>query len=477
MKWRLALPSLLALAAVPAQEASAFDLGLTQQKVEWNGEVETGANTYKGTPPQQDTAQEAVVRAHLRPKLNLEEKSGLKMDILFRADAGNATRDTVRIDEAFVFDRVSDSLTLRAGKIIYGWGNDALFNPTDFINPRDYYDFCHVDKLGVIALDANYLASPWLSFDFGIIPVFQPSIVSDPTSRWINYTPFASAAVVSQLGLPGNLPAGYTVPFDLQNRNPKYPQVFARMNLKTLRFDASLAYSYRYNPYPQVVLFSSDVRVDAINGVPIGQIQGVPYYQHEHLLALDTNVPVLGSVFFFNSTLSIPDVTQSDIPSNDAILSNFHNAGLGSHVTSSDIDNARKSSTAIVTLGVRKDWSKFHAYVQYAKIWYLQGSTPTALLGQVTGGAGVNPADFYDFFSGTLIPGFSWDLSRRLALRTGTILNFRNTGGMADVGLDYRITDGFRATLAVDYLNGKDGSLLKYYSDNSRVGLTLDMVF
>lgn len=440
-------------------------------KVDWGGEIETSVNSYEAEPSGQSTAQEGVIRAHLNPTLDLNKMCSFKGSLLFRADAGNSTRNIVRPDEAYVIIKASPSLRFHAGQMIYNWGNDAVFNPADFLNPRDYYDLFHVDKLGTVALDANLIASNSLSFDFGVIPIFQPSIVSNPTSRWINYSNFASAPLAAIPGVNGPLP------FDLQQRNPRLPQLFARASLKTFYFDAALAYSYRYNPFPQVVLFSSNVSFDAINGTPQGQLQGVPYYQQEHFLAFDTSIPVLGAVLFANATVNIPASAQSDIPSDSTILSNYNNAGVASNVSSGDIDNARSTSTAIVTLGVRRDWSHFHAYFQFAKFWYLQGTTPTSLLGQATQGIGVNPADFYNFYSGTLIPGLQFDFGRRLSLRLGSILNVVAPGMVVDATMNYRITDGFKVAFGADYIYGKSGSLLDYYSGNSCATLALDMVF
>jgi hypothetical protein len=458
--------------------ARASTIDSVVDRIDWSGELELGIDSNRDSAPAQNSPQEGMVRALLKPKVELNENYGLNMDLLFRSDSGNTTRNTVRVDEAYVTAKVARStLTFRAGKIIYTWGNDAIYSPTDFLNPRDYYDLFHVDKLGVIALDANIAASDTLSFDLGMLPVFQSSIVSDSTSLWINYSPFVSQAVTSKLGLPANLPPGYSVPFDLQQRTPKLPQLFARMSLKTLRFDASLAYSYRYNPFPQVVLFSSNISFDAINGVPVGQVQGVPYYQHEHLLAFDANIPIFGSVFFMGSTLTLPDVVQTDIPSNTEISSNLNNVGLAGNVSASDIDNSRRSSVATVTLGMRKDWSHFHAYLQFARIWYLLGSTPASLLNQAVNSSGVNPSDVYDFFSGTLTPGIDWNLNSRLGLRLGAILNLKSTGVVTDSAIEYKILDGFKGSLAYSYITGSNGNLLSYYSGNSRLTLNLNMVF
>jgi hypothetical protein len=474
MRKRSAYPALL-LALVSGgicRSADAYSSG-----VEWNGGLETLFKTYRSRVLGLDTAQEAVVYAHFRPKMDLGERTSFKSDLLVRADAGNVSRNTVRLDEAYATIKAGSSLTFHAGKMIYSWGNDAIFNPTDFINPRDYYDFFHVDKLGVIAVDANWAITSALSFDIGIVPIFTPSIVSNPTSRWIDYTPFASQAITSQLALPGNLPTGYSVPFDLQQRNPKFPQVFARLGVKSLWIDTALSYSYRYNPYPQMVLFSSEVRFDAINGLPVGQVQGVPFYQREHLAAFDASIPIAGATLFFNSTVGIPDANQSDIPTNTEILTNFNNIGLGSHVSSTDIEEARKTSTAMATVGLRYDWSKFRIYAQFGKLWYLRGNKPTALLGTATQGVGVNPADFFDFYSGTLIPGFQVDFAKKWSLRGGAILNLTQTGAVIDAAIDYRVADGFKASLFGDYIHGKEGSLLGFWSGNSNVALGLDVAF
>ncbi len=489
----LCLASAEARGAPQASNQEIFDKlgaveGMLRERIDWSGELETNFNSYRGANyVGHKSQQEAVARAHLRPRLEIGQRFLFKSDFMFRGDALNADRNTARIDEGYLLGRfgAGAKTALRAGKIMYNWGVDALFNPTDFLNPVDYYDLYHSDKLGALAIDFEHQLSGEFSVMAGVLPVFQPSIYFDAKSRWINYSTFMTTAAVNALktSLPAFLggavtpPADYVLDFNMLQRTPKNPQPFLRLQYKGVGFDAALAYTYRYGSVPQFVLLKTALTLDVANGFPQGQIIGEPRYQQEHYFAFDIQAPLFKSVIFFAIAGTLPAASHNDLPSNQEVIDNLNDLGIGSSLTAADIEPFRESQFILATLGWRKDFASLLAYFQFASVVYTTSEAPAEIYDQIQGFVGVNPSDVFDFYAGTFIPGVRWNFARKWYARAGGLLKLRGGGYALDLALQHEMYDGVSLTLGNNYINGKEGSVLQHFSQNSRWHFDMAVAF
>jgi opacity protein-like surface antigen len=127
--------------------------------------------------------------------------------------------------------------------------------------------------------------------------------------------------------------------------------------------------------------------------------------------------------------------------------------------------------------GIRREWSNLHVYLQYVRLWYIKGLPPASLFEKTGQYVGVNPADVFDFFSGSLIPGVRWNFAKKWWAHGGTIINLKRNGIIADAGVEYEFVDGFKLRANYDFIHGRSGSLLERYSDNTRFMVNLTMNF
>ncbi|MGZ3710083.1 MAG: hypothetical protein ACXVBC_14270, partial [Bdellovibrionota bacterium] len=418
-----------------------------QHRLDWSGEIDANFNYYNAKGTGGEPQQEAFVYSRLKPKFTFMEGASATSDILFRADAGNPARDTVRIEEAYGTVPIGSHVKIRAGKMIYTWGSALSYNPTDFLNPYDFYDFMHVDKLGVLAADVTITANEKFSVQVGVLPLFQPSIIADSTSRWIDFTSVIKTALIPHLALPAGTPSNFGLNFQIGNNIPQTPQAFVRFAFRPVWFDFSLMYSFRYDPIPTDMLFSSTVTFDVVNNTPQITVQGNPFYSLEHVIGASLSVPFLTMVGFADCTLSIPVSQQSAVsPTQEA--SDLNNLGITS-VSASDIAGLRRFPVFSFAAGLRKDWSKVHLALEYAQTIYTgpvrAGSLFTVLVGSLGGSVGgLSPTSVYDFFSGAIMPGFSWDITSKVTFRTGGIYNWVSHGYLANAGFEFKPIEGFK---------------------------------
>jgi len=450
--------------------------------VDWGGEIDTFSHSYNQSGSNSQPQNEGAMYARLRPKLTAGPGISAYADILLRADSGNSLRNTARVDEAYVSADLGAGFRLRGGKIIYNWGNALAFNPTDFINPIDFYDFYHIDKLGTLAFDLTWSPSDIVTFQVGGIPVFEPSNISDSQSRWIDYSPLIRSFIVPSVSLPFGTPTDYTLNFTLRRKLPQSPQGFAKVDLRTLFFDFSLYYGFRYNPIPSDLLISSSASYDVINNRPTVSIEGIPYYNQEHVIGESFSFPALGAVLFADVTAAIPASQYSGI-SYEEQATQLNNLGITS-ISADDLRARRKEPSLLLSAGIRKEWSSLRLAVEYARVWFWGTSRPGDLfqsilstLGPGQSTLGLSPSALYDFFSGSLIPGAELKLFRKLYLRSAGILNFTNSGYAVSVGLDYRPTDGLKVGTQFVYLNGPEGSLFRYFNGNTNLTFGIDLLF
>jgi hypothetical protein len=480
MSWNVRTLLILSLGIVAAMAGTGVAEALETRDLKLDGEIDTWFSFFRSEGPSGQNDRESVVSAHFRPKVALAEGASANFDFLVRADAGNSTRDVIRPDEAYVSLELDESWKLRAGKIIYSWGSAFLYNPTDFINPMDFYDFTHVDKLGVIAMDATWTASPRLNLRFGVLPVFQPSLVADSTSRWTDFTQLLQTAVLPRLNLPVGIPTGSQLSFNLANPPTTVaPQAFVRAELNEPGFDLSLLYAYHVNPVPSDLLFTSNASFDVITNRPVISVQGIPYYSQEHLFGADFSVPIAGGVAFVDATLGVSSGQSSGVDP-DLLLSELSNLGI-TGLSRDQVANPPESPTLIVAAGARRDWRRWHGELEYTRVGYLGPDRPGALfsaLGSQLGASSpISPSTVYDFVSGALLGGATWEATPKTTLRAGGLYNLSSEGFLAYLAAAYTFAGAVRASASYTYLDGTSGSLFSYYSGNTKLELALNAVF
>ena len=89
------------------------------------------------------------------------------------------------------------------GKQIFAWGTAEAFNPTDNLNAYDYLDPLDREKLGAWSVAARATFGP-ANLLFVIVPVFTPSRLPLPDSRWTPMPPDGFAGVPEPRELPSN---------------------------------------------------------------------------------------------------------------------------------------------------------------------------------------------------------------------------------------------------------------------------------
>ena len=453
-----------------------------ERGLNWGGSLEVEDNIYKDKAYNGRMRQEALVRAHLKPTIT-QEKFEVYSDIFARADAENVDRNGLRFNEGYVLLNASNSFRLKAGKIIYSWGSAQFYNPTDVINPVDYYDAFYPEKLGVMAIDFTIKPFSGFSFQAGLLPVFEPSVVENAKSRWIDYSRIFREAVLAKASYPSNVVTASDVDFSVKRNIGTRPQFFARSTANLMNFDVSLMYVYRYNHVPSDLLLYSSTTYDFINNRPLVEVEALPYYRQEHLVGADVSFPFFGTVMFFEGTYSAPISHVSGVSSLEQIQ-NLNRLGLGTNLTSQDIENKSQiSPMSVATGGLRKDWSKVHVALQYARAFFFGPNRPGELFQAVVKAAApslaneVSPADFYKFTSGAILSGASIDFSNRVSWSLGGIINTQQTGYLAHTKVEYKWREDFKLALGLEYLNGKSGSIFHYFNRNSKLSLGLSVFF
>lgn len=451
--------------------------------VNWEGTVDAefyrhNQSSFNDRPPQ-----EAFASVHLIPSLKLNRDFQARIDLLARGDAENVSRNTVRLDEGYVEAHVGSAVTLRAGKRIFNWGSTDLYNPTDLVNPRDYYDLLNPDKLGVYAASATLQMSPALSFEAVLVPVFEPSVVADSTSRWIDYSDFIRQPLTSAISLPpGFTSGGYDVTFGISRKTPTMPQAYGRLTFDAISASVAATYAFRYNPTPSDLLFGSNVSFDVINNRPVVGLEGIPYYSMEHVVGLDVSVPISKLVLFASSTLHLPSAQESAV-SAEQQLANLSSLGISTTLTADQIRSmTRQGNQWQLSGGLRAEWSWLKVRAQYVRMLYFGGNQPGEVLRTLisTHGGSLNQFDFrslQNFLSGTVIPAVELRLSDRLWLQGGAIVSFERSDGVYHLGFNWQLKEGLDLDARYTLLYGSQGSILYSFGRNSRAEMGLKVRF
>jgi hypothetical protein len=172
----------------------------------------------------------------------------------FAANEGSATE--IRMREAYI-DWFGDRFDIRAGQQMIVWGRSDATQLIDILTPYDLSEFLTQDfrdlRRGVTAVNMQYFRAN-NSFQFVLIPVFEPSSVPGPDSRWSFYTDntinFEGTSAPSQ---------------NLQNMQ----YALKWTNRTNINFDFELAAFYGFHPLPvlekRVLIDGFDMTVNARN--------------------------------------------------------------------------------------------------------------------------------------------------------------------------------------------------------------------
>ena len=128
------------------------------------------------------------------------DDAGFTRGVTFQVQETAARRSVVGLKEAVLRLR-GGPLEVTLGKQIFAWGTADVFNPTDNINPYDYLDLIDNEKIGVYSAAAR-LTLGATSLVAVVVPVFTPSRLPLPGSRWMPPLPSTFTGVVGPREVP-----------------------------------------------------------------------------------------------------------------------------------------------------------------------------------------------------------------------------------------------------------------------------------
>lgn len=130
------------------------------------------------------------------------DTAGFADGVTFQIPETSTRRSMLNVKEATAnLRRGPFEVTL--GKQIFAWGTADAFNPTDNINPYDYLDVLDNEKMGVYSVAARLNAGP-ASLTLVVVPLFTPSRLPLPDSRWTPVPPEDVTGIVEPRQLPGH---------------------------------------------------------------------------------------------------------------------------------------------------------------------------------------------------------------------------------------------------------------------------------
>jgi hypothetical protein len=171
------------------------------------------------------------------------DDAGFTDGVTFDIQDRSRRRSIVDLKEAVLGAR-GGPVAASAGKQIFAWGTGDAFNPTDNINAYDYLDVIDNEKIGVWSAALRLTAGP-ASVDFVVIPVFTPSRLPLPRSRWTPRLPAGFVGLVDDPEVP---------PVETDNM-----QYAARVKATLRGVDVSLSYYDGFEHTPVVRLSTAAV--------------------------------------------------------------------------------------------------------------------------------------------------------------------------------------------------------------------------
>jgi hypothetical protein len=267
--------------ATPSTPAAALEAARLDTSVEVGGRVAAEHYAFfKNSDPSKLGGRDNI-EAALRLKA-AHPRATAFASILARTDFGDPSRNRFDPEEAWV-EFTFPGVTLKAGRVIVGWGSASIYNPTDVLNAVDLRDPLDTEKLGSLLAEVSISLGP-LIFEGYYLPVpeahrFHPlEVASDGTlispSRWIT----------GSLDVGGTVPLTiHVAPFTPPPPRPSNSQAAARLELSVLGADLSVAYVTMLDHIPSPV-------VEAVPepGLPLGADVYVDwYFRRLHVITAD----------------------------------------------------------------------------------------------------------------------------------------------------------------------------------------------
>lgn len=155
------------------------------KRIDLGVELNQNYETYTKRLDSSDYKRTYNSRFSLFPRYNSKSLT-INGKIDFRYDSNNKVRRDIRTDEAY-FEYSKGHWQFAGGKQKFKFGSAHIINPSNILNPVDYYDLLEQHQLGVWSASMKYFFSS--SYVQVIaIPQFQPSNILDTKSRWIDFT-------------------------------------------------------------------------------------------------------------------------------------------------------------------------------------------------------------------------------------------------------------------------------------------------
>jgi hypothetical protein len=174
--------------------------------------------------------------SRLNSQIKLYSKT--QQDAILNADfkiRTQASFENVRLDINEIFVKLAfKSVDLTIGKQKIKWGKVDGSNPTDIINPINYYDMLEAqdEKIGRLLVKSSFFIKN-TSLDILIMPIFEKSVLPDENSRW--YT---------KPSMPDKM-SYYYAPLDMMvNMNLKYNFETERIAEYEKNLEGALRYSF-----------------------------------------------------------------------------------------------------------------------------------------------------------------------------------------------------------------------------------------
>jgi hypothetical protein len=362
----------------------------------------------------------------------LNNNYSLFSSVEFRNDLSDATRNRVRIDEAYI-DLFFKRWDLRVGKQIILWGKADGFNPMNVLNAVDYSDILDTadENLGIFALNGKWYLGKW-ELQTIYSPIFTNSILPSANSRW-------QVQIPPSINIQGNdYQAIYSMAVDKPIDRLRNGQVAVRLSRNFNRFDFSFAYFNGYNSRPAIIRSAGNINSDN-NSVEINIMQ--KYYRHQ-VIAADFSMVLGKYIFKGEGGLYFPQ----NIPNNNP----YFQYVVGFDRTFANVigDN---------DLFVILQW-----------IHEIRNENPENSM-----------RDFNHLFQRNLMCRLEMDFSGNTKISLQGMYSLKDQDFYIKPEISYNIADGLNLSLAADLLGGnkKRNGLFSGYSDNSRMQAKLRYSF
>lgn len=353
----------------------------------------------------------------------------LTEDIRFQIPDTARERSHLNLVEA-VLRLGPDPLQLALGKQIYAWGTADAYNPTDNINPYDYLDPIDNEKMAVYSAALQGTLGPSTVTVVGI-PVFTPSRVPLPSSRWVPAPPAEPTPVIADRQLPST---------SLENI-----QWAVRVRTTLRGWDVALSYFEGFEDTP---VFRQSI-AQPTPGVTVPQF--TPVFTRLRAPGLD-----------FSTTYRKFE---------------FHGEFAAKFVES---DGAEDRVQGIV--GFNYTWDEFglawleqiNAVLEYAREESLETVDPTIL----SGSAATLAALPNNAFRNALVSRLRFKFTENTEFKLSGTADFTGTlNHYVQAKLNHKFTDWLHLETGLDFFTGASDTFWGRWADNDRFFASLKLLF